>query len=97
VAVLGQPIVNERQSTHLRLTGTVADGSYKVSAGELTFERTLHGLRNTVLLPAGWDLTTVNQSGTIGTYQGRTYVALINLNSENRYSVTIRARQRAAR
>ena len=25
--------------------------------GELVFERTLHGLRNTVLLPAGWDVS----------------------------------------
>ena len=97
IAVLEQPIVNERQSAHLRLTGTIADGSYKSSGGELVFQRTLHGLRNTVLLPAGWDVAAVNQSATIGTYQGRTYVALINLNSENRYSVTIRARQRAAR
>jgi hypothetical protein len=97
VAVLEQPIVNERQSAHLRLTGTISDGSYKSQGGELVFDRTLHGLRNTVLLPAGYEVSAVNQSGTIGTYQGRTYVALINLNSENRYSVTIRARQRAAR
>ena len=65
--------------------------------GELIFQRTLQGLRNTILLPAGWDVSAIDQSGTIGTYQGRTYIALINLNSENRYSVTIRARQRAAR
>jgi hypothetical protein len=97
LAALEQPIANERQSAHLRLTGTIADGSYKSAAGELTFQRTLHGLRNTVLLPAGWEVSSVNQSGTIGTYQGRSYVALINLNSENRYQVTIRARQRGSR
>jgi hypothetical protein len=97
VAVLAQPIVDARQSAHLRLTGTVADGSYRVDRGELVFERTLHGLRNTILLPAGWDVAAVTQSGTIGTYQGRTFVALINLNSENQYKVTIRARQRETR
>ena len=97
VAVLQESIANDRQSAHLRLTGTIADGSYKAANGELIFQRTLHGLRNTILLPAGWDVSAIDQSGTIGTYQGRTYVALINLNSENRYSVTIRARQRAAR
>jgi hypothetical protein len=51
----------------------------------------LHGLRNTVLLPAGWEVAAVSQSGTIGIYQGRPFVALINLNAENGYGVTIRA------
>ena len=97
VAALGQAIVDDRQSAHLRLTGTVADGSYRVTGGELVFERTLHGLRNTILLPEGWDVSTVTQSATIGTYQGRTFVALINLNSENQYKVVVRARQRVAR
>jgi len=67
------------------------DAGYKVANGELVFERTLHGLRNTVLLPAGWEVAAVSQSGTLGTYQGRAFVALINLNSENSYRVTIRA------
>ena len=58
------------------------------------FDRTLHGLRNTVLLPAGWEVSAVSQSGTIGTYEGRTFVALINLNAENNYRVTILARKR---
>ena len=30
--------------------------------GDLVFERTLHGLRNTVLLPAGWDVTALSRS-----------------------------------
>src|SRR5262245_8868722 len=42
------PIADDRQSTHIRLTGTIGDGSYKVVNGGLVFERTLHGLRNTV-------------------------------------------------
>jgi len=91
---LDVPITDERQSAHIRLTGTVADGSYKAANGDLVFERTLHGLRNTVLLPAGWDVSAVSQSGTIGTYQNRQFVALINLNAENNYKVTIHARRR---
>jgi hypothetical protein len=63
--------------------------------GDLVFERSLHGLRNTVLLPAGWEVSAVSQSGTIGTYEGRAFVALINLNAENNYKVTIRARKRS--
>jgi hypothetical protein len=94
VAALEVPITDAKQSAHLKITGTVKDGSYRVANGELVFERTLHGLRNTVLLPEGWELTSVSQSATIGTYQGRRpFVALINLNGENQYKVTIRARQ----
>ncbi len=93
-ATLEVPITNDKQSAHLSVTGTVQDGSYKLVGDEIVFERTLHGLRNTVLLPAGWEVSAVSQSGTIGrTPQGRAFVALINLNAENNYKVTIRARQ----
>jgi hypothetical protein len=87
------PIANDRQSAHLRITGTIQDGSYKAVDGELVFDRTLRGLRNTVLLPAGWEVSAASQSGTIGTYQGRTFVAFVNLNAENSYRVVIRARR----
>ena len=71
----------------------MTDNGYRLANNELIFERTLHGLRNTVLLPAGWDVSAVSQSGTIGLYQGRQFVSLINLNAENNYKVTIRARK----
>jgi hypothetical protein len=90
---LGMPIADDKQSAHLRITGTIGDGSYKVANGELIFDRTLHGLRNTVVLPAGWEVTAVSHSATIGTNQGRAFVSLINLNAENNYKVTIRARR----
>jgi hypothetical protein len=88
------PIVDDKQSAHLKVTGTIADGSYKVANGDLVFTRTLHGLRNTVILPEGWDVSAVSQSGTVGMYQNRAFVALINLNAENQYSVTIHAHKR---
>jgi len=91
---LGVPITEDKQSAHLKLNGTIADGSYKVTGDELVFERTLHGLRNTILLPAGWDVSGVSQSGTIGMSQGRAFVALINLNSENTYKVRVTARRK---
>ncbi len=56
----------------------------------------LKGLRNTVLLPAGWEVSEVSQSATIGRYDGRVFVALINLNAENEYAVRIRARPRGS-
>jgi hypothetical protein len=90
---LDVPIADEKQSAHIRITGILQDAAYRVTGGELIFERTLHGLRNTVLLPAGWQVSAVSQSGTIGTYEGRTFVSLINLNAENSYQVTIRARK----
>ena len=90
---LDVPIVDDKQSAHIKLTGTIADGSYKVVNGDLVFDRTLRGLRNTVLLPAGWEVAAASQSSTIGTYQNRAFVALINLNAENSYKVTIHARR----
>jgi hypothetical protein len=91
---LDLPITDDKQSAHLKITGTLHDAAYKSDGGDLVFDRTLHGLRNTVLLPAGWEIAAVSQSGTIGAYQGRAFVALINLNGENNYQVTIHARKK---
>lgn len=88
---LDVPITTDNQSAHLRLLGTVVDPSYTIEKGDLVFSRTLKGLRNSVLLPAGWDVAAVSQSATVGQYNGRAFVALINLNAENQYAVTIRA------
>jgi hypothetical protein len=93
---LDVPIVDDKQSAHIKITGTLNDPGYKFDNGDLVFDRTLKGLRNTVLLPAGWEVSGVSQSGTIGTYQGRAFVALINLNAENNYRVVIHARKAGA-
>ena len=85
------PITNDKQSAHLRITGTLTDPGYALERGDLVFSRTMKGLRNTVLLPAGWEVSAVSQSATIGQYEGRAFVALINLNVENQYTVRIRA------
>ncbi len=91
-AKLDVPITDERQSAHLKITGTIAKSGYQLSNNELVFQRTLKGLRNTIVLPKGWDVSSVSQSATIGTDRnGRVFVALVNLNAENNYSVTIRA------
>jgi len=58
------------------------------------FDRPMKGLRHTVLLPAGWEVTSVSQSGTVGMYQGRVFVAFVNLNAENAYRVVITARKK---
>lgn len=90
------PITDDKQSAHLKVTGTLDDPGYKVANGTLTFDRVMKGLRNTVLLPEGWEVASVSQSGTIGMYQGRAFVALVNLNAENAYRVAITARRNSA-
>jgi hypothetical protein len=96
VVKLDVPIADDKQSAHIKITGTLKDTGYHVSSsGDLVFDRIVHGLRNTILLPAGWEVSGVSQSGTIGTYLGRAFVALINLNEENSYRVTIHARKPA--
>jgi hypothetical protein len=91
---LDVPVVDDKQSAHIKITGGFRDPGYKLAGDELLFDRTLYGLRNTIILPAGWEISALSQSGTIGTYEGRTFVALINLNGENNYRVTLRARKR---
>jgi hypothetical protein len=93
VVQLEVPVENDKQSAHLRVEGRLNDPEFKVVKGELVFDRTLRGLRNTILLPAGYQLSSLSQSGTIGMHQGRVFVALINLNSENSYRVVIKARK----
>ena len=91
-AALDVPIENDKQSAHLRITGTLRASGYTLVRDELVFQRTLKGLRNTVVLPKGWEVSAVSQSGTVGTDRnGRAFVSLINLNAENSYSVTVRA------
>lgn len=57
VAKLEVPIADDKQSAHLRVSGRAQDPAFLVENGDLVFERTLRGLRNTVLLPAGWDVS----------------------------------------
>jgi hypothetical protein len=86
------PIKNDKQSAHLKVTGVLADQSYILDNGELVFHHLVKGLRNTIVLPKGWEVSGVSQSGIVGTDRnGRVFVALVNLNGENYYNVTIRA------
>jgi hypothetical protein len=91
VVPLGVPITTDKQSAHLRVTGTSTQG-YRIDGATLVLDRVMRGLRNTVVLPAGYEVAGVSQSATIGrTRDGRAFVALVNLNAENDYRVVIRA------
>lgn len=91
---LAEPIVNDKQSAHLKVTGSLIDPTYTVTNGVLRFDRQMKGLRNTILLPAGWEIASVSQSATYGMYQGRAFVSLVNLNSENAYRIAITAKKK---
>jgi hypothetical protein len=91
VVKLDIPITDDKQSAHIKISGVLKEPTYTAENGGLVFDRPLHGLRNTILLPAGYEVSAVSQSGTIGMYQGRAFVSLINLNAENNYKVVIRA------
>jgi hypothetical protein len=95
VVKLEVPIVDDKQSAHIKITGTLKASGYTIVNGELVFQRMLKGLRNTVLLPKGWEVSGVSESGTIGTERtsGRAFVSLVNLNAANSYRVTIRGRK----
>jgi hypothetical protein len=92
LAKLAIPITSDKQSAHLKITGTITKNGYQLANNELVFQRPLKGLRNTIVLPKGWEVSSVSQSGIVGTDRnGRVFVALVNLNGENNYNVTIRA------
>ena len=89
------PIASVAIKTQVDTTITAVhfrDGA-TVQKGDLLFTLPVYGLRNTVLLPQGWEVSTISQSGTIGSYRNRVFVSFINLNSENNYRITIRARR----
>lgn len=91
---LDVPIVHERQSAHLKITGTLKAPGYTTVRDGMVFQRLLKGLRNTVVLPAGWEVASVSEAATVGTRDGRVFVSLINLNAANNYRVTIRGVRR---
>ena len=83
-------------TNRLRLKETYSDPkSYYLDGDELVWDRTFGRLRNTVVLPAGWYLTTSASPGTIQTLEdGRVAVYVVNTRSDE-VRVYLRARRRA--
>ena len=94
-AKLEVPITENKQSAHIKIVGTLKDPAYKVENGGLIFTRNLSGLRNTVWLPAGYEVSAISQPGTVGMSQGRAFVSLVNISGEGKYQVSIRAKKSA--
>ena len=82
-------------TNRLRLKETYSDPkTYYLDGDELVWDRTFGRLRNTVVLPAGWYLTTSASPGTIQTLEdGRVAVYVVNARSDD-VRVYLRARRR---
>jgi len=85
-------------TNRLRLKETYSDPkSYYLDGDELVWDRTFGRLRNTVVLPAGWYLTTSASPATVQTLEdGRVAVYILNARSDE-VRVYIRARRRTAK
>ena len=94
VATLEVPITDDQQSAHLRITGTLVDPAYKARGRRA-------GLRADGPRPAQHRdaARRLGRFGSLAVGDDRhirrpAFVALINLNAENNYTVRIRARRR---
>ena len=85
-------------TNRLRLKETYSDPkTYYLDGDELVWDRTFGRLRNTVVLPAGWYLTTMASPATIQTLEdGRVAVYVVNTRSDD-VRVYLRARRRVVK
>jgi len=94
LVTLTAPVIGPDQSARLRITGTVTEAPFKLVDGMLEWECTIPEPRATVLLPAGWDLTSVSVPATVATQQdGRSVIQIYNGRSDA-MKVTVRAVKR---
>lgn len=76
---LAAPIANDKQSAHIRLTGTLVDSGYSLQAGQLAWSMTIVEPRATALLPAGWEPTAISAPTTVTTGRdGRVAIQIYN-------------------
>ena len=85
-------------TNRVRLKETYSDPkTYFLEGDELVWDRTFGRLRNTVVLPAGWYLTSLASPGTIQTLEdGRVAIYVVNARSDD-VRVYLRARRRAVK
>jgi hypothetical protein len=94
-AALASSIAKSTQSARLRVTGTLTDPAYTVTDGQLAWEQTLPTPRNTVLLPTGWEVTSVSVPATVSTQaDGRVVIQVYDGRPGDGVRVTVRAMQR---
>ena len=91
-AALAVPIAKPSQSARIRVTGTLTDAGYTVADGQLAWEQTLRTPRSTIVLPAGWQVTTVSVPATVSTQaDGRVVIQVFDGRPDEGVQVAIRA------
>ena len=76
---LAAPIAGPNESAHLSITGRDQDAAYRLDAGSLVWQKTLVEPRTTILLPAGWEVSTISTPATVTTARdGRVAIQVYN-------------------
>ena len=88
---LPMPIANDRQSAHLRIAGKERDANYRVEGSQLAWQTTVYEPRVTVMLPAGWEVSSATAPVTVASGRdGRVTLQIYNSRLEP-MAVAIRA------
>jgi hypothetical protein len=94
-ATLATALAKPSQSARVRVTGTLTDPGYTVADGLLAWERTLRAPRSTILLPSGWEVTSVSVPCTVSTQtDGRVAFQIFDGRPVDGVHVAIRASKR---
>jgi hypothetical protein len=91
-AALATAIAKPSQSARVRVTGTLTDPAYTIADSELAWEQTLRTPRSTILLPSGWEVTTVSVPCTVSTQaDGRVVIQIFDGRPDEGVHAAIRA------
>ena len=95
VAALATAIAKPTQSARLRVAGTLTEPSYAIVDGQLAWEQVLRTPRSTILLPAGYEVTSVSVPATVSTQaDGRVVTQVFDGRPDEGIKVQIRATKR---
>jgi len=94
-ATLATPITKPSQSARLRVTGTLTEPAYTVLDGQLAWEQVLRTPRSTILLPAGYEATTISVPATVSAQaDGRVVIQVFDGRPDDGVAIQIRATKR---
>ena len=94
-ATFATPITKPSQSARLRVTGTLTEPAYTVLDGQLAWEQVLRTPRSTILLPAGYEATTISVPATVSAQaDGRVVIQVFDGRPDDGVAIQIRATKR---
>ena len=89
---LATAIAKPSQSARIRVTGTLTDPEYTIADSQLAWEQTLRTPRSTILLPSGWEVTSVSVPCTVSTQaDGRVAIQIFDGRPDEGVHAAIRA------